>query len=157
MSGRATRIRNSAKAIIIEKGKILVMRARDTEGDWYLLPGGGQEPTESLEDTLNRECIEEVNVHIEIGPLRFIREYFSSNHEFAAIDHDAHQIEFMFVCKLREGEVPSIGSVPDKDQSGIEWIELKQLEKYRLYPLTMRKHFMDIENKLIAVYLGDIN
>ena len=133
------------------------MRAKDEEGDWYLLPGGGQEPHETLEEALVRECLEEANVHVEIGPLRFIREYFSGNHEFKNIDYDAHQIEFMFECKLRTGEVPGIGAVPDKGQNGVAWLELDQLEDHRLYPLAMRKYFKDIRNSSIPVYHGDIN
>lgn len=157
MGGTAKRIRNSAKAIIIADGRLLTMRAKDAVGDWYLLPGGGQEPHESLEEALTRECLEEANVHVHIGPLRFIREYFFNNHEFAKEDPDVHQVEFMFVCTLERGEVPQIGHIPDKDQIGIEWLNLAELERYRLYPQTMRKYLMHIEDSNIPVYLGDIN
>jgi len=34
-------IRNSAKAIIIRDGCLLLIRNRDEEGDWFTLPGGG--------------------------------------------------------------------------------------------------------------------
>jgi hypothetical protein len=35
-------IRNSAKAIVIRDGYLLSIRNRDADGDWYILPGGGQ-------------------------------------------------------------------------------------------------------------------
>ena len=41
-------IRNSAKAIIIKDEKILLTKNQDTLGIFYLLPGGGQEPGESI-------------------------------------------------------------------------------------------------------------
>ena len=157
MSGKATSIRNSAKAIIIEDTKILTIRMQDSVGSWYLLPGGGQEPTETLEEALVRECLEEIGVGIEIGPLRFIREYFSCNHEFADESNDAHQIELMFLCKIKPGETPSVGHLPDASQNGIEWINLEDIDQYRLYPLTMRKYFKDIDNSSIPIYFGDIN
>jgi 8-oxo-dGTP diphosphatase len=157
MGGRARTIRNSAKAIIIQEGRILAIKAEDEKGDWYLLPGGGQEPHESLEETLIRECIEEAGVTVEMGPLRFIREYFSANHEFAAVDGDAHQVEFMFLCTLARGQTPHVGSVPDKGQKGVEWLELSRIEEYRLYPLTMRRCFRDVGNGSFPVYMGDIN
>jgi 8-oxo-dGTP diphosphatase len=157
MGARAAEIRNSAKAIIIENDRILVMRGRDKDGDWYLLPGGGQKSNESLEETLIRECQEEIDVHIDVGPLRFIREYFSNNHEFAEQDKDIHQIEFMFICKLKSGSIPRNGSVPDKAQIGVEWLQVKELEKYRLYPQKMRRCFMNIDDKAASVYQGDIN
>ena len=76
-------IRNSAKAIIIEDGRLLAIKLTDEEGFWYCLPGGGQEPGEPLEAALRRECLEEINCEIEICDLRFVRDYIGKNHEFA--------------------------------------------------------------------------
>lgn len=41
-------IRNSAKAIIIKDGRILLTKNEDQFGTFYLLPGGGQEKGVSL-------------------------------------------------------------------------------------------------------------
>src|SRR5512133_3387283 len=100
MSGKARSIRNSAKAIIIKQNRLLVLQLEDSVGNWYMLPGGGQEPHETLAEALIRECKEEIGATIEVGPLMFIREYFSCNHEFAHKDPDSHQIEFMFFAHL---------------------------------------------------------
>ena len=67
------------------------------------LPGGGAEFGETLHEALHRECREEIGCDVEIGPLRFIREYIAAHHEFAAEDPEAHQIEYMFVCRLADG------------------------------------------------------
>ncbi len=91
-------VRNSAKAIVIRDDLLLVIVHHDGEGDWYSLPGGGQEPGETLTDALQRECMEELGVRVEIGPLRYIREYIGANHEFSREDADSHQIDFMFEC-----------------------------------------------------------
>jgi ADP-ribose pyrophosphatase YjhB (NUDIX family) len=45
-------IRNSTKAIIIKNGCLLTVKGIDSDGDWYLLPGGGQNPGETLKEAL---------------------------------------------------------------------------------------------------------
>lgn len=93
-------IRNSVKAVIIEGNHVLLTKNEDDEGVFYLFPGGGQEPSESFHDALQRECLEEIGLGVEIGELVFIREYIGKNHEYAATDSLIHQVEFYFKCKL---------------------------------------------------------
>ncbi|WP_211231311.1 NUDIX domain-containing protein [Halonatronum saccharophilum] len=76
-------IRNSAKAIIIKNGKVLLTKNKSQLEVFYLLPGGGQNKFERLEDALRRECREEIGVDIEVGDIVFIREYIGRNHQFA--------------------------------------------------------------------------
>ena len=58
-------IRNSAKAIIIRDGCLLLVQNKDEEGDWYTLPGGGQNHGETLREALQRECQEKISVSIQ--------------------------------------------------------------------------------------------
>jgi len=150
-------IRNSAKAIIIEDGKLLAIKLVDDEGFWYCLPGGGQEPGEGLHDALRRECLEEVNAEIVIGDLRFVRDYIGKNHEFAYYDSDVHALELMFICHLAEASVPQHGAMPDTRQVDIEWLDLDSLDSYRLYPLGLRALIARHSDPDVPVYLGDMN
>ena len=43
--------RNSAKAIVLSRGKILVNRCVSRFGEYYALPGGGQRTGEMLTET----------------------------------------------------------------------------------------------------------
>jgi hypothetical protein len=43
-----SRVRLSAKAIIIQDGRLLIVRNRDSSGDWYMLPGGGDANEKSV-------------------------------------------------------------------------------------------------------------
>ena len=53
-------IRCASKAIIIEKGFVLLNRCKGEDGDiYYDLPGGGQKQYESMEQTVIREVKEE--------------------------------------------------------------------------------------------------
>ena len=149
-------MRNSAKAIIVHKGRLLATRNVDAEGDWYLLPGGGQQHGEPLPDALRRECREELGADVRVGPLRLIREYIVKNHEFAASDADSHQIEFMFECELAGDYEPQNGPLPDTQQTGVAWLPIAQLETYRLYPKALIP-LVKAGLETSVVYLGDVN
>lgn len=150
-------IRNSVKAIIIENGKLLMTRNKDHLGEFYLLPGGGQEKEENMTEALKRECLEEISADISVGDLRFVREYFGKNHEFAEWDSEIHQIEYMFECKLLTKGALKSGAVPDSMQTGVEWIELSRLGEYRLYPSMLKDIIKEDRAFADRVYLGDIN
>lgn len=53
-------IRNSTKAIIIRDRCLLVIAYKDEGGPYFALPGGGQEPGETIADAVRRECREEL-------------------------------------------------------------------------------------------------
>ncbi|PKL51389.1 MAG: NUDIX hydrolase [Candidatus Riflebacteria bacterium HGW-Riflebacteria-2] len=149
-------LRNSAKALIIRDDKVLCTRNRDLLGDFYLLPGGGQDHGETLKNAVMRECHEEIGARIEVGSLYFVREYISANHELAEYDNSIHQIEFMFLCRLLEEPASSGAVSQDAMQTGIEWLPIAQLEKYRFYPGSLigpLKQFPPTD--FTTVYLGD--
>ena len=52
-------IRTSAKAVIIQNGKLLAIKLNDGKEEWYILPGGGQDCEEMLPRTVEREVREE--------------------------------------------------------------------------------------------------
>ena len=57
-------MRVSSRAIIIENGKVLVMfRRKIKDGkvkEYYVIPGGGQDEGETLEENVKRELKEEL-------------------------------------------------------------------------------------------------
>jgi ADP-ribose pyrophosphatase YjhB (NUDIX family) len=63
-------VRSTVKAIILDKGKVLLNRCYDEpNGSYYSLPGGGRGEIRTLHDALVRECLEETGYTVE--PLRF--------------------------------------------------------------------------------------
>jgi 8-oxo-dGTP diphosphatase len=157
-------IRISAKAIIIQDGRLLAIQKQDPAGDYYILPGGGQNPGETLLQALQRECMEETGVAVAPGELRFVREYIGQHHEFASWDSDLHQIELMFTCHALgvpagvdlAGAHPRQGSLPDEDQIGVAWLPLERLDEFRLYPRVLIPHLMRSDEEQ-PIYLGDVN
>ncbi|HCC48054.1 MAG TPA: NUDIX hydrolase [Elusimicrobia bacterium] len=155
MISRDKKVRISAKAIIIQDGRLLLMRARGREGAYYLLPGGGQKNGETLHGALVRECLEETGMLVKPGRPRYIRDYVAKNHEFARWDKDFHQVEIMFSCKFeKKAGKPH---APDNRQTGFSWVPLARLGRIRLYP-SILKILISPAGKLRGpVYLGDIN
>jgi len=150
-------IRNSAKAIIIKDGKLLCTKNKDQFGIFYLLPGGGQNKGENIIEALKRECKEEIGAEVEVGDLKFVRDYIGKNHEFKEWDSDVHQIEYMFICFLK-GEI-NYEKANEKDayQIGIEWIDLKNLKGVRIYPKKLSEVIKEDGSFVDIVYLGDVN
>ena len=150
-------IRVSAKAIIINANKVLTAKKEDENGFFYTIPGGGQNHSESLEQALVRECLEEISVEVRIKRLLFIRDYIGANHEFP--EHAArkvHHLEIMFEAEIISG-TPQNGSEPDCGQISIEWLPLDELERYRLYPKALIKRLKNYNSIKEAIYLGDVN
>ncbi|MEO2255577.1 NUDIX domain-containing protein [Paenibacillus amylolyticus] len=149
-------IRNSAKAVIVQDGRLLVIRLEDQYGTAYVFPGGGQEKGEELKDAVARECLEEIGQAVNVGELLHIREYIGKNHEFAEWDADIHQVEFYFACSLIDPEATVFeGSNPDDHQVAVEWIALEELSRIRLYPKTIGELLLKSDSS--SIYLGDLN
>lgn len=152
-------IRNSAKAIILKDSEVLLTKNEDDEGFFYLFPGGGQEHGETLPETLIRECLEEIGKQVDVADLLHIREYIGKNHEHAHFDGHVHQVEYYFICHTKtEQDLPLMPTNPDGHQVGIEWIPVRHLMEYRIYPKEIRKYIQEFETgKRNRIYLGDIN
>ncbi|MBB3110261.1 8-oxo-dGTP pyrophosphatase MutT (NUDIX family) [Paenibacillus phyllosphaerae] len=151
-------IRNSAKAIIIQAGQVLLTKNKDATGYFYIFPGGGQERGETLVQAVKRECMEEIGQDVEVGELAHVREYIGKNHEYAEWDGATHQVEFYFQCTLKSsmpGEAIGNGINPDDYQIGVEWVPLDRLHEYSVYP---RALIPILQGGAAAIcYLGDTN
>jgi ADP-ribose pyrophosphatase YjhB (NUDIX family) len=147
--------RNSVKAVIIRDERLLVIVKRDAVGEYFILPGGGQEPCESMPETLRRECVEEIGVGVEVGELLFVRDYIGRNHEFAEQEPDVHQVELMFACRVPDEYTPRVGEAPDPGEVGVRWLALDTLAGARLYPAALKVALASRATS--RVYLGDVN
>ncbi|WP_374019235.1 NUDIX domain-containing protein [Paenibacillus thiaminolyticus] len=70
------RIRNAVRALIMEDDRLLcIKKERPEVGVYYALPGEAHEPNETLEETLRRECEEELGSSVADLRLLCVREY----------------------------------------------------------------------------------
>lgn len=118
--------RVSSRAIIIEDGKLLAMFRRKIKEDgsvkeYYVIPGGGLEENETLEENVIRELKEEFNVDIEIVKFLSTEEYEDT-------------IANYFLCKIING-TPKLGGeelerMTSENYYEIRYIDLKDVDNY---------------------------
>ena len=146
--------RNSAKAVIVEDGRLLVLTKRNAQGQlFHLLPGGGQERGETLPEAVKRECLEELGVLVEVGELLCVRDYIARHHEFAAENPDFHAVDFMFACQVPDKSMLGTGVLLDDGQENVEWIAIERLPDLPFWPKVVARWLQ----RPTALYLGDIN
>lgn len=140
-------IRNAAKALIIKDNKMLAIKIKDDEEEWYIMPGGGQETEETLPETLKREVLEEMGVLVEVKDLVFVIE---------GIHGEAfHRVDMVFICEYL-GQQEDGERICDTNQAGFEWLDLSTLNTAPLYPSKLRRQIMNLqEGKPYQVYLGN--
>lgn len=121
--------RIGVRAIIYKDGQILGVKHKTKEGapkNWWAVPGGGLDPSESLEDGLKREMMEELGIAITPGRLLFIQQFKSSrgdcdeelefyflvenSDDFAAIDFSttSHGLTELAACEFIDPKVESM-------------------------------------------------
>lgn len=91
--------RVGVRAIIYKDNKLLAVRHKDSEGrtnGYWVIPGGGLDLGESLEDGLRRELEEELGVQAKIGRLLFIQQFFSKRPDCS------EELEFFFLIENTE-------------------------------------------------------
>ncbi|MBW2383195.1 MAG: NUDIX domain-containing protein [Deltaproteobacteria bacterium] len=151
------RVRSAAKAVIVRRGRLLLIRCRDAEGDWYGLPGGGQQVGESLAETLVRECHEEIGAEVEVVRLLYVRDYIAAKHDFSYLEASTHQVEHLFECRVAGDYQAANGSHPDTDQVAVEWLDHEMLRAARVYPSGLRDIVDPERADALPSYWGDVN
>ncbi|PFC13330.1 NUDIX hydrolase [Bacillus cereus] len=117
-------IRNRGGAIIVQEGKIaLIKRIREGE-TYYVFPGGRIEEGETAEEATKREIYEELGVHIKVEHLIAKVEYKGTEYYF-----NAHIIDGVFGSgKAEEFKLKDRGSyIP-------LWLSIHELEKVNIKP-----------------------
>ncbi len=139
-------IRNSAKALIIKDGKILVSKIDDNGEIYYVMPGGGQESEELLTEAVKREVAEEAGILIEPKSLKFVVE---------GLDGEPfHRVDLVFLCEYI-GEIKNIEIQGDRNQVGLEWIAIDNLKTVLFYPSKLREPIIRFyHNEETEVYLS---
>ncbi len=115
-------------AIIFKEGKLITTKMKKGNIEYYILPGGGVEDYETIEEALKRELMEELNLKVKKFRLVYIREL--RNKEIGRI------IEFYFFIEEYKGK-PKKGFDPEVKESSFEdiiFLELDELNKVTFHP-----------------------
>ena len=150
-------IRSAARAIIVKDDSVLLVHMKNDDGDFFILPGGGQLHGETLVQTVERECMEELGIDISVGRLIYTREYIGKNHQFDHRHNNFHQIEHVFACKILNDTRLGNGHETDKKQIGYRWIKLNKLSEYKILPSPIKSLLQTEDLTKYNSYLGDVN
>ncbi|MCP3963873.1 MAG: NUDIX domain-containing protein [bacterium] len=147
-------IRNAARAIIVRDQKILLLRkSDDVKGERFALPGGAQDPGETLQQALSRECLEEIGTDVTIRDLLHVADYFKPRHTVPPSTRQL--VEFLFSCDVPGDYRPRHGHHPDKHQVEVLWKPLVDLPDLPLLPHSLAGRLSG--EATARVYLGTID
>lgn len=112
-------------AVLVIEGRLLLVKQRRTGQPYYLLPGGGVDPRETLADALQREVAEETGLQIQIDRPLFIND---------TIDPTGirHAVNLTFLARVIGGELLSAPTDPAIE--GLEFSTFDALEALDLRP-----------------------
>lgn len=140
-------IRTSAKAVVIQNGKLLAIKLNDGKEEWYILPGGGQDCEETLPQAVEREVREEAGIEVKCKDLLFVIE--------GVHGESFHRVDLVFLCDCL-GKARDATLHGDTNQIGFDWLDLSILNQLPLFPSKLRRPIMNYyEGKEYMRYLGN--
>ena len=127
----------AAGCVILDGNKILLLHSK--KRNWYELPGGKLEESESLEEGARRELKEEVGIEVDLvkklGVTNFETDEYLLNYTW-------------FLGEIKDGQKPKICE-PKKFDS-FKYLSINELGKHKL-STNMKNLVIEIKNKKIAL------
>ena len=144
-------IRNAVRAVIVSNDQMLLLKKTGGDrGERYALPGGAQNPGETLAQALERECLEEIGSAIEILALMNVADHFKIRETDPPSTR--HMVEFLFRCTVPDDYLAHNGSKPDRNQIDVVWVNLANLAEMPLYPESLSHWLLEGVLRDTALY-----
>ena len=124
MAAPAPRIRLRVAAVLPFEGGLVLVRHAKRGTSYHLLPGGGVEPGETIDEAIRREVLEETGFDCEVLAPLFISD---------SIDPagSQHMVQLTFLARITDGDLtsrpvdPAIVSVEVVDPKDLETLDLR--------------------------------
>lgn len=113
--------------IVIKEDKLLLVKSDYNGNIFYLLPGGGMEFGETVEEAAIRETLEETGEEIKIIKPVYINEYIDNK------DKSKRVINLFFLSEIVKEDKSKLTNDGGKIKS-IEWVDLDNLKNINLKP-----------------------
>lgn len=155
MSESKSKIRNIARGIITKEHQVLLIEVESNDSRWWILPGGGQDFGETIEQTLTRECEEELGIGVEIKDFVMLREFVGPNRsETVGGLGNKHFVEYYFT--LRALADPDLNTREDTHRQ-IRWVDAHEVRSLKFFPKTLADKLPAIAGGIqdFPIYVGD--
>ncbi len=159
--GHTSQVRVAARALILRDEAVLLQVCTIGGREVYLLPGGGQEPGETLAEAVVREVCEEAGLVVAAGPLLWVREFIPRRHGLTHLGDD-HALHCIFACTPVDDAAAAAladnAPLPDAAQTAVRWVALAALADLTLWPEAVHRRLLALAGDglpLVPEYLGD--
>ncbi|MBI5231348.1 MAG: NUDIX hydrolase [Coriobacteriales bacterium] len=135
-------------ALILHEGRVVLVRHRAGSRTYHLLPGGGVDFGETVQDALRREVLEETGLQTRLGRLLFVSDTIDPN-------GSRHLVNITFEADVIGGSITD-----DPQDPRVEAVDL--VEPWRLPELDLRPPIADdllhaiADTDVTATYLGSL-
>lgn len=140
------KIRIRVAGIVVEDNKILMIAHKKGSEIYWLLPGGGVEYQESLDEALKREFLEELGLDVTVGDIAMIADSIEPNGK-------RHIINIIFWCNLINQSI-RLGN--EKILYDFSFKPLEELANVVMYPPLNEYIIQLLQNKNEKIYKGSL-
>lgn len=150
-------IRNTAKALLLKEGEILLNRCIAPNGEvYYDLPGGGQHPFETMEQAVQRECLEETGLTVKVLRFAALSEEISMDPAIRESYPDyAHRILHIFIAEPLALPIQPPCELDLGMQESV-WVPLSKADRLLLRPTNLMGRIQEAVSSPAPLYLGTV-
>lgn len=132
-------IRIRVSVVLIQDGKILLVKQKKFGKEYWLVPGGGLHFGETIKDAAKREAKEETNLDIELKQLLFLWESINP-------DGSKHVVNLFFLGEILGGQLKL---AEEPNLIDLKFFDFNDLKDLKFYP--------PITQQLLAVKNNNFN
>lgn len=135
-------VKERVRAILINMGRIILIKRVKHDSTYFVFPGGGVEDGEGQAAALIRECKEELGLDVRVSKLLAERRYDVQGIE---------QNEYFYLCAI-EGGILGTGNGPEFQKGSnyegsheVVEVEVSKIDSINLMPA-------NVKNKVVQLY-----
>jgi len=139
-------LRIRVAGILLINDKILLVSHKKKDDVYWLLPGGGVDYGESLDEALKREFSEELNINIDVHDLVLVNDSIEPGGE-------RHILNMTFVCNKTGGEF-LLGD--DERLIDFDFFSVEEMMNLKIFPPFKEELKAILLNENTSIYAGKL-
>ncbi|MGQ9842880.1 MAG: NUDIX domain-containing protein [Spirochaetota bacterium] len=140
------KIRIRVAGLVVDEDKILMIAHKKGDEIYWLLPGGGVEYQESLDEALKREFLEELGLSVAVCDIALIADSIEPNGK-------RHIVNIVFWCKLINQSI-RLGN--EKILYDFSYKHVNEVADIIMYPPLNEYIIQLLQNKNERIYKGSL-